>query len=80
MLRISFEIASSCVNTPFPAFLEVCKTALEITSWNAAEPFYRGRLNGRNVIIPMAFQSSLQSWEYENNNLQVTNLAHATIQ
>jgi len=80
VLRISFEIASLCVSTPFPAFLEVCEAVLENTSWNAAEFFCRGRLNGLNVIISMAFQCSLQSWEYENNNLKATNLTHAAIQ
>lgn len=80
VLRISFEIASLCVNTLLPAFLEVCKAVLENTSWNAAELFCRGRLSGLNVIISMAFQRLLQSWEYEDNNIKVTSLAHAAIQ
>jgi hypothetical protein len=33
VIRIAFEIPSSCIYTPLPAFLEVFETVLEITFW-----------------------------------------------
>jgi hypothetical protein len=50
-------MAPSCVNTPFPVFLEVCKAVLESTSWNAAELFCHDPLHGLNVIISTAFNA-----------------------
>jgi hypothetical protein len=43
VIRIAFEIASSCIYTPLPAFLEVFEAVLEITFWNVAELFCHGR-------------------------------------
>jgi hypothetical protein len=37
-----FEIVSSCITTPLPAFLDVFESVLESTSWNAAELFCYG--------------------------------------
>ena len=38
MLRIYFEIASSYINIPHPAFLEIFKADLESTFWEAVKP------------------------------------------
>jgi hypothetical protein len=58
---ISFKIASSCNNTPFPTFLGVSGAVLESTFWNAAELFCHGHLIGLNVSTAMAFQCLFQS-------------------
>jgi hypothetical protein len=34
VLRIYFKVASSCISTRLPTFLEVFETALKITLWN----------------------------------------------
>jgi len=52
---MSYEVASSCINTPLPALLEVFEAVQESTSWNPAELFCHGCLNGQNVNISMAF-------------------------
>jgi hypothetical protein len=54
VLRIFFEVAFSCINTPLLAFLSVFEAVLKSTLWNAAELFGDGYLNGLNVTTPMA--------------------------
>jgi hypothetical protein len=39
VLRISFEIASSCINTLLPVFLEVFEAILESNFWNGVQLF-----------------------------------------
>lgn len=63
VLRISFEIASSCISTPLPAFLNVFKAVLVSTSWNDQELFWQNWLNGLNVSVAMASQCSFEMWE-----------------
>ena len=48
VLRIFFEIATSCINTLLPTFFEVFEADLESTYWNAAGLFCRGHLNDRS--------------------------------
>jgi len=59
VVSISYEVASSCINIPLPALLEVFEAVQERTFWNPAELFCHGCLNGHNVKIVMAFEGSL---------------------
>jgi hypothetical protein len=55
VLRIFYEVTSSCIKTPLSTLLEVFEAVQESTFWNLAELFCHGCLNGRNVNIAMAF-------------------------
>jgi len=63
VLRISFEIASSCISTLLPGFLEIFEAVLESTFWNGVQQFCHGHLNGLNVSTAMAFHCPFQLWE-----------------
>jgi len=57
VLRVFFEIASSCINTLLPAFLEVFEADLQSTCWNAAELFCHDCLSHCSGGLLMLVQS-----------------------
>jgi len=72
VLRISFEIASSCISTPLPVFLEVFKAVLVSTLY-AEELFCHNHLNGLNVSIAISVVGIRKNQKVTNMN----NMAHA---